>query len=125
MDYAEILDALNQKKSEKEKKPSDKPKRQGGKGHPNYFKGKKIDRRKFETAIDAFFGGMAIRRAWKLSGLSEPTFKKRLTELVENGNLPDYLFTDGMPMYITLKPPSEYAMIAHELKELEKYKGER
>jgi len=119
MDNTEILKMLSEKKSEKEKKP----RRKGGKGHEGYFKGKRMERAKFEKALDAFFAGGSIRKIWKMSGVSEPTFSKRLHEILDNGYLPDYLFTDGLPMYLTLKPPSEYTMIANELEMLDKYKG--
>ena len=70
-----------------------------GKGHIGLYRGKKIDKDKFMSAVMAYINdGVAMRRAYKLSGLSQPTFQKRINELFANGFLPWYLFTDGKPL---------------------------
>lgn len=129
MDYAQIRQALIEKKSEKTKKAlaeeqkraeeEKKPKKKGnGKGHRGYYKGKPMDRKSFENAIDAFFAGTTLTEAYLLSGLSYPTFKKRIEQLCEDCYLPPYMFTDGKPMYFTYEPPSDLAMIKKELKQI-------
>jgi len=139
MTNQEIIATLSFKKSEKIKKASDEVKRKqkekemrkrglapdgspvSGKGHKCYYSGKKLDREKFQMAIDAVFSGIPIRKAYKLSGLSEPTFTKYARQLCSGDcMLPGERFTDGKPMYFTYNPPSELTLIKRELDRLEK-----
>lgn len=72
-----------------------------GKGHVGWFRGKKIDKKKFMSALSAIIADKEpICRAYPLSGLSQPTFTKRANELLTNGMLPWYLFDDGKPLYL-------------------------
>lgn len=117
----EILAILNEPKPIVEDKP--KPKHKGGKGHENWYKGKKIDREKFLMAINGIINyGLPIREAWKLSGLSEPTFRKRANQYLMDGFIPAYLVEDGHQIDFQLEPPDQYELIKHELRRLEKKK---
>jgi hypothetical protein len=71
-----------------------------GKGHPQYYKGKVIDRKKFTEAVDTFFAGSSVMKTWKTSGLSRPTYSKRLNQLMIDGFLPGELMSDGKPFYL-------------------------
>lgn len=87
-----------------------------GKGHPNYYKGKLIDKEKFAKAVSTFLTCSSMHKTYKMSGLSEPTYQKRVKQLVADGELPGYLFTDGKPLSVTdLKPLSELEIIQIEL----------
>lgn len=141
MTNQEILESLAFKKSEKIKKASDEVRREqkekemrkrglapdgspvSGKGHKCYYSGKKLDREKFQMAMDAVFSGIPINKAYKLSGVSYPTFTKYARQLCSGDcMLPGERFTDGKPMYFTYNPPSELTLIKRELERLEKRK---
>jgi hypothetical protein len=125
MTNQEIMDMLISKKSEKTKKAIEKPKpKTEPKGKRSaYYKGKKINRKKFMEAVSAIFNGeLPIRRAYKLSGLSQPTFTKRANQLYMDGFIPGYLVEDGKDLYFEITPPSEYRLIERELERLEKHR---
>jgi hypothetical protein len=87
-----------------------------GKGHVGYFKGKPIDKEKFAKAVSTFLTCSSMHKTYKMSGLSEPTYQKRVKQLINDGELPGYLFTDGKPLMVTdLKPLSELEIIQVEL----------
>lgn len=73
-----------------------------GEGHVNYYKGKKIDREKFGLAVDTFFAGSSIHKTYKLSGLSEPTYVKRMNQLIRDGFIPAELMSDGKQFVLSL-----------------------
>ena len=141
MTNEDILKAVDLKKSEKRKKaqsealeaeriealhaigltPDCRP--IGGKGHPHYNKSKKIDKADFQSAIDACMAGTSRTEAYKLSGLSYPTFTKRIMELCDTGMLPAEYFTDNKPYIFTYNAPSRLVSIDKEVKRVKKAKG--
>lgn len=124
----EILALLDKKKTAKVisaptevEKPM--PKRKGGKGHEGYFKGKKLNREKFLMAMNGIINyGMPIREAYKLSGLSCPTFTKRANQYLTDGFIPAYLVEDGHQIDFQLEPPDQYELIKYRLQRMEKKK---
>ena len=124
---AEKHEALVSKTETSEKSEKTKRvKKYVGKGHPGYYKGKKIDREKFMKAVNWIFsGGMPIREAYKYSGLSYPTFTKRANQLCTDGFIPGELVKDGEPINFEIQPIPEYEMLQFELKMLERGKVRR
>jgi len=122
----EILALLDRKKTTKVtsaptevEKP--KPKRQYEEGDTRKYKGKPINREKFLMAMNGIINyGMPIREAYKLSGLSCPTFTKRANQYLTDGFIPAYLVEDGHQIDFQIEPPDQYELIKHELQRLEK-----
>ena len=127
MTNQEILELLGKKamvaEEPKQTEPKPKVKHKGGKGHENWYKGKKINREKFLMAINGIINyGLPIREAWKLSGLSEPTFRKRANQYLMDGFIPAYLVEDGHQIDFQLEPPDQYELIKRRLERMEKKK---
>ena len=70
----------------------------GGKGHPNYFTGKKLNKEKLMNAINAYLSGTGVTQvqAAKMSGLSLPTFMKYANMLYTDGRLDGSHFKDNI-----------------------------
>jgi hypothetical protein len=65
------------------------------KGHPNYFKGKKVDRDLFYDLLNKFLSAeTTLENAAKTLGLSRPTLSKRYQIVLEGEKVPDYWFFD-------------------------------
>ena len=72
------------------------------KGHPPYYKGKKIDGDEFEKAYDDWSNRKINKFVFAdRINVSLPTLNKRLHMLWENGYIPAFLFTDGKPLMLT------------------------
>ena len=65
--------------------------------------GKRIDPRLFEEYFMMYLNGQVNQKEFsKGVGLSEPTLRKRIVTLMENGFIDGVYFTDGKPMIIGL-----------------------
>lgn len=124
----EILALLDKKKTAKVisaptevEKPMSK--RQYEEGDTRKYKGKPINREKFLMAMNGIINyGMPIREAYKLSGLSCPTFTKRANQYLTDGFIPSYLVEDGHQIDFQIEPPDQYELIKCRLQRMEKNK---
>lgn len=72
------------------------------KGHSGFYKAKKIDAEKFLDGYELWIKGeLSMTKYCKLVGVSFQTLQKHLRELLVDGYVPGYVFTDGKPMSIT------------------------
>ena len=77
-----------------------------GKGHPGYFKHKKIDGDKFIEASNAYLNikGVNQQMAAKMCGLSVPTFTKYMNIFLTDGRLDGEYFLDGRAVVFDTAP---------------------
>ena len=67
-----------------------------GKGHPNYYLGKKVDRKLFYELLVKFCNGeVTLTKAAKMLGLSNPTLSKRYNAVLLKEEVPEAWFLDG------------------------------
>ena len=79
-----------------------------GKGHPNYYMHKTLDREKFLEAANAYMSGRGVSQkvASEMAGLSIPTFTKYMNILYTEGRLDGNYFKDNIGIEVT--PKEEY-----------------
>lgn len=73
------------------------------KGHPCYYKGKKIDNNKFIKYFNLYIAGAITKEEYaKLLGISIPTLNKHLKTLCETGELTDVFKDENAYVSLTI-----------------------
>jgi len=125
MNMSEIMDGLKayEGKSEKPEKIK-RTKYVKYTDDNNLYKGyvKQMDRNKFAHAVDQYvMDRTPVSQIYKATGLSRPTFEKRLMQYLTDGYLPGEMFIDGYPMILNIVEASPMTKLAKEVERSKQY----
>ena len=125
MNMSEIMDGLKAYEGKKPKNPQ-KTKRGRYVKEVSYRNSgvylKQMDRNKFAHAVDQYvMDRTPVSQIYKATGLSRPTFEKRLMQYLTDGYLPGEMFIDGYPMILNIVEASPMTKLAKEVERSKQY----
>ena len=125
MNMSEIMDGLKSYEGKKSKNPQ-KTKRGRYVKEVAYRNSgvylKQMDRNKFAHAVDQYvMDRTPVAQIYKATGLSRPTFEKRLMQYLTDGYLPGEMFIDGYPMILNIVEASPMTKLAKEVERSKQY----